>query len=80
MVERLVAVDAGRLRDLLLSLGHSAASTGWAVRRLQEIQHSGRITGDAWSRGFGNATGVDSAELAAYAPRRDRGELSGRGS
>ena len=82
LVERLRAVDAGRLRDLLLSLGHSASSAGWAVRRLQEIQQSGRITGQAWNRPFGRATtglawyrrfwraiAVDSKHLAAYRPR-----------
>ena len=70
LVERLRAVDAGRLRDLLLSLGYSATSAGWAAGRLQEIQQRGRITGHAWNRLFGRATEVDSEHLAGYQPRR----------
>ncbi|MBO0880924.1 MAG: hypothetical protein J2P17_11395, partial [Mycobacterium sp.] len=62
-------VDAERLRDLFLSLGHSASSAGWAVQRLQEIQQNGRITGDAWNREFGDPTNMDSEHIAGYRPR-----------
>src|SRR5262249_34503932 len=68
LVEPLRAVDAGRLRDLLLSMGHSATSAGWAVLRLQEIQRRGRITGHAWNRQFGHAADEDSEPMAAYEP------------
>lgn len=48
LVEHLRTVEPRGFSEGLQSMGYSRDTADWAAERLQEIQHNGKITGEAW--------------------------------